>query len=120
MELHFETRELKPYAEPVSSTELLEGEIYFAVNFIDDEMLIPIMVTLVFAGRNLGPGDLGLVYFQDIDSYREGIRYHSVSEEAEAMFQVGPEDNIGDIFPYERALEQLMACSLRRKAAGLL
>ena len=120
MELHFEARELKPYAEPVSSADLREGEVYFAVNFIDDEMLIPTMETVVFAGRNLAAGDAGLVYFQDIDSYREGIRYHSVSEEAEATFQVGPENNIGHIFQYERALEQLMGCSLRRKEAGLV
>ena len=34
--MHFEGRELKPYAEPVSKSELREGETYFAVNYVDN------------------------------------------------------------------------------------
>ena len=71
--MYFEGRELSASAEPVSSTELQPGEIYFAVNFVDNEMLIPIMETLVFIGRNLEPGDIGKIYFQGIESHREGV-----------------------------------------------
>jgi hypothetical protein len=56
--VYFDGRELKPYAEPVSSNELEEDAVYFAVNYVDDEMLIPLMETLVFIGRNLEPGML--------------------------------------------------------------
>src|SRR2546429_3188156 len=73
--VHFEGRELKPYAEPVSKSELRGGETYFAVNYVDDEMLTPVMETLVFIGRNLEPEDIGQAYFQDIESFREGIAY---------------------------------------------
>jgi hypothetical protein len=113
--VHFEARELKPYAEPVSSTELREGQVYFAVNFVDDEMLIPMMETVVFVGRNLKPEDVGSVYFQDVESYGEGIRWGSPHEWAK--FQTGSENEVNHIFDYERALDVLMWCSLRRKEA---
>jgi hypothetical protein len=73
--VYFEGRELKEYAEPVLANELREGEIYFSVNYVDDDMLIPVMETVVFIGRNLEPGDVGQVYFQDVESHREGVRY---------------------------------------------
>lgn len=113
--IRFEARELKPYAEPVSSSELKEGSVYFFVNYVDDDMLIPNMETVVFVGRNLEANDIGLVYFQDIDSYRAGVRYDSTDKDESAVFQCGSET--GHVFEFEKALEQLMMCSLRRKKA---
>ncbi|SRR6266496_5634573 len=113
--MKFEARELLPYAEPISSTDLEVGTVYFAVNYVDDEMLVPIMETLVFIGRNLEPGDVGKVYFQDVESYREGVRYGSDSEDVWAKFETGSENELGHIFEYERALDVLMQCSLRRR-----
>jgi hypothetical protein len=117
--VYFDGRELKPYAEPVLSNELQEGAVYFAVNYVDDEMLIPLMETLVFIGRNLEPGDVGTVYFQDVESYREGVRYGSDSENEWAKFETGSENELGHIFHYEQALDGLMHCSLRRKELNL-
>ena len=51
--MRFEERELKSYAEPVTADLLEEGKVYFSVQFADSDMLIPIMETWVFAGRNL-------------------------------------------------------------------
>ena len=39
--MRIEERTLKPYAEPVSVERLEVGEVYFAVNFVDEEMLVP-------------------------------------------------------------------------------
>lgn len=117
--MYFNGRELKPYAEPVSSNELQEGTVYFAVNYVDDEMLIPLMETLVFIGRNLEPGDVGTVYFQDVESYREGVRYGADSQNEWAKFETGSENELGHIFHYEQALDGLMHCSLRRKETGI-
>ena len=115
--MYFEGRELTSHGNPVSSTELQEGEIYFAVNYVDDEMLIPIMRTLVFIGRDLEPKDAGQVYFQDVESYREGFRYGSEVTDEWASFESGSENELGHIFQFERALESLMCCSLRRNRA---
>jgi hypothetical protein len=43
--MRFEERELKSYAEPVTPNLLTEGEVYFSVQFADEDMLIPIMET---------------------------------------------------------------------------
>jgi hypothetical protein len=113
--MRFEARELKSYAEPVTASQLREGEIYFSVQFADESMLIPIVGTWAFAGRNLDPEDeAGSLYFHDVESYRQGVRYDSRTSD-DASFQVQTDGSIKHIFEYERALELLMACSLRRK-----
>ena len=56
------------------------GETYFAVHFLDDQMLVPELDPLVFIGRNLEPGDSGRLYFQDATSYISGIRYEESGE----------------------------------------
>lgn len=116
--MHFDGRDLKPYSEPVLNAEIQEGAVYFAITFVDQEMLIPLVETLVFIGRNLEPGDIGKVYFQDVQSYREGIPYGG-DEDDVAEFQTGSENELSHIFAYERALEVLMRCSLNRKRAGI-
>ena len=69
--MYFEGRELKEYAEPVSATELREGDVYFALNYVDCDLLVPVVETVVFIGRDLEPDDVGQVYIQDVESYRE-------------------------------------------------
>lgn len=66
-------------------------------------LLIPLIETLVFIGRNLEPGDEGTVYFQDVESYREGVRYGSESENDWAKFETGSENELGHIFDYRQA-----------------
>ena len=115
--MRFEERELKPYAEPVTASELKKGDVYFAVNYVDDKMLIPTMETLVFVGRNLDPDDVGKIYFQDIDSYLQGIRHDSASADDHIMLSCGSENETKHIFTYENALDELMKCALRRRKA---
>lgn len=117
MQLRFEERELKPYAEPVIASSLMEGEIYFSLSYVDDDMLIPTMETLVFIGNDLEGGDHGMVYFQDIHSYREGVRHASATDESYANFYKGSANEISHIFEYESFLSELMKCALRRRKA---
>jgi len=81
-------------------------------------MLIPIMEAWVFAGRKLDRNDEeeNHLYFQDVGSYREGIRYDSATDE-NSCFQIATE-NVKHIFDYEHALDLLLMCSLRRKKAS--
>lgn len=113
----FEEREMKPYSEPITKNNLRVGEIYFSVNFIDGGMTIPVMEPLVFVGFDLEPGDSGRAYFQDVDSYRRGVGYHDDPGE-QAVFYEGSENEVNHIFEYERALDVLLACSLRRRKKG--
>ncbi|MCI0349984.1 MAG: hypothetical protein L0Z53_11220 [Acidobacteriales bacterium] len=116
--MRFEARELKPYAEPVSAEQLKVGEIYFSLQFHDEEMLIPILEPFVFLSRNLIPEAPDHLVFQTVESYRQGIRYETATEENYLDFQGGTEENINHIFEYERALDGLMSCALRRRKAS--
>jgi len=115
--MRFEERELNPYSEPVSGAGLKEGSVYFSVNYVDDEMLIPTVEPFVFVGRNLDPDDAGQVYFQDVDSYLKGVRHDSAGNNEQARFWSGSEEEINHIFDYEPALDELMRCALRRRKA---
>jgi hypothetical protein len=110
--MRFEARDLKPYAEPVSPGELKRGETYFAVLFLDDNGLIPVLEPKVFIGRDLESGDGGKFYFQDYISYRHGIRFDTATSVDESNFETGVEKHV---FEYERALDVLMTCALKRK-----
>ncbi len=113
--MRFEGRELKPYGEPVSASSLKVGDVYFSIQFADRDGLLPIMETWVYVGRKLDPEDTeNRLYFQDVESYQQGVRYESATAE-NAQFQVQLEQYLNHIFEHERALEQLMACSLRRR-----
>jgi hypothetical protein len=114
----FERRELKAYAEPISVDQLNAGSIYFFVNFVDEEMLIPTIEPVVYVGRNFEPDDADQVYFQDVSSFRRGVRYDTASEGDEAVFHSGSENELGHVFEYDRALDVLLACSIRRSESA--
>jgi hypothetical protein len=111
----FEERELKLYAEPMSAADLELAATCFTVQFLDGDMSIPEMEAVVFVGRNLDAGDERTVYFQDAGSYRGVIRFESAAAEDGAVFYAQSEDEINHIFEFERALDILMNCSLRRR-----
>ena len=114
--MQFEARELKSYAEPVKSDDLQIGSTYFAVNFVDIDMLIPEFRPIVFIGRDLEADDRRKVYFQDFDSYAAGVRFNGAPEESKhAIFESGDENEVSHVFQFERGLEVLLSCSVRRQ-----
>jgi hypothetical protein len=118
--MRFEERELKPYATFVLAKDLKEGTVYFAVQYLDDKLLLPMMRPVVFIGRNLEMGDIGRFYFQDAESYRRGLRRDLPDCDTDARFESFPEGKAGDvstIYEYEHALDDLMRCALKRRKA---
>jgi hypothetical protein len=109
--MRFEERELKPYAEPVLPDQLQEGKVYFSLIFLDEDMLIPIMEPRVFIGSK-AELEGNQLYFQDFHSYQREIRFESPNADDEATFETGAGRYM---FEYERALDVLMACALRRR-----
>src|SRR5688572_12969866 len=71
----FPARDVPAYAEPVEPASLVVGAVYFAVTYVDADLLFPIVEPRVFVGRNLAPGDSENHYFQDLESYQRGVRY---------------------------------------------
>ena len=114
--MRFEARELTTFAKPIDPATLTQGEIYLSVQYADPDLLIPTLETIVFVGRNLRPNDADALYFQDVESYRRGVRVDS-GPLAETGHRICREAGIKHLFDYESALEELMKCSLRRRAA---
>lgn len=117
--VRFKGREIKAYAEPVSARGLKTNAVYFSVGFLDTELLIPSMEPLVYIGRNLTDGDSGHAYFQDYASHKRGLRFgqpQEVDTTGEGKFLRQADDALGFVFEYERALDLLLACSIRRTA----
>ena len=77
-------------------------------------MLIPTIDTVVYIDENLEPGDTDRVYFQDIDSFNAGVHYGRDVDGAHAIFQCGSRNELGHIFTFEAALNELLKCSMRR------
>jgi hypothetical protein len=107
----FDAREIPAYAEPIMPDQLKSGEVYWTVRFIDKNMLIPTSEPRVFIGRDLEAGDCGMTYFQDARSY-----FDQDSEDGEAMIVAMHESDLIYVFQFDRALDRLLECSLRRKA----
>jgi hypothetical protein len=120
--MRFEGRELGLHCEPVVAGELEDGKVYYCVSFVDRLMLIPKLQPLVFVGRGLDGDDAGRAYFQDVNSYQQGFRYDSgcKSESSDATFEKRNNSTMTDVFKYDRALDVLLRCALRRRKATAL
>jgi hypothetical protein len=117
MGMYFEGRELKPYAEPIEFDFLKEGSVYFSVTFIDEKMHIPQMEPFVVIGCGLSDTDTSDIYFQDVDSFEAGVRFNTATDADNANFLRISKNELSCIFEFDRALEVLMTCSLRRANA---
>ena len=120
----FESRELKSYGEFVKSEDLIEGRTYFRVSFLDQDGYVPEFIPLVFIGRNLQLDKPGL-YFQDAASYISGRRYKEsdkherLGQEFYGWFETYKENGCTNVCEFEKALDQLLYCSLERKKSNL-
>jgi len=114
--VRFEGRDLKPYQEYVSASALVEGETYFAVHLLDDQMLVPELRPLVFIGYDREVGDSGQLYFRDAYSFMAGVRYGWDSGDGNAEFHAVHHDT-PFVSEFEQALGALLLCSLRRQAS---
>ena len=125
--MRFEARELKPYGDFVRTPTLVEGRVYFRVSFLDQDMMIPEVVPLVFIGRHLHAEQPGL-YFQVAASYLAGERVELGSgrltegdapgtspSAGQPWCEVMQDGEFAHVYEFEPALESLLACSLRRR-----
>lgn len=103
--MRFAARELTLHSEPIQVDELHEGSVYFLLEYVDEKNLTPVVDTLEFIGPNLEAGDSGKLYFQDLCGHPE--RFGTLYAQSE--------NQLNNIFDFERAVEELMRCSLRRR-----
>jgi hypothetical protein len=110
----FEARDLKPYLDYVESADLVQGELYFALQFLDEDMLIPELRPVVFVGRDCEPGDAGVLYFRDVETYVDGVS--DGFGPGSASFDSIPEGS-PFVCEFEQVLDGLLTCSLRRSGS---
>lgn len=112
--LHFDGRDVPPYAVYAEASALMVGNTYFVLHYLDDRMSVPELKPVVFIGRDLEDDHPGHLYFQDAGSYLEGARFDSSTAGDEAEFHTVNE-NTPFVFEFERALDRLLYCSLTRR-----
>lgn len=111
-------RELPTYAEPVRATDLEVGETYFTVQYLDEDLLFPVVETLILTHRKQGEDGNTVFGSQDLRSYRAGIRQGPPDAES-AIFYSQPEKYLNHIFDYEHAVDELIRCMGRRRKQKL-
>jgi hypothetical protein len=111
----FPATELPPYGEPMSPDEMQVGRVYFALQYLGADLLVPHLYPLIFIGVDLDGDRKNMRFFQDFDSYRAGVRYGSHSGEDSVCFHLYGPDEGKHIFDYERAVRSLMRCALDRR-----
>ena len=127
--LRFPEREIPRYAVHVEPSDLVVGQIYFRLSYLDEAMSVPELVPLVFVGRDLEPAGNGShrSFFQDAASYFSGVRWgdpapkiggQTEEERFETWLQRGHFESFverdGGVHSFERALDLLLLCSLER------
>jgi hypothetical protein len=129
--LKFPEREIFRYAEHVSSADLKVGQVYFRLSYLDEGMEVPELAPLVFIGRDLDPpnDESHQLYFQDATSYLAGVRWEDPTPEItgepeeerfeswlqRGHFELFNESAGASVCEFEKALDLLLLCSLRRR-----
>ena len=118
MELRFEARILQPTAEYVKPEQLREGDTYFTVGYADPDLLFPSLEPVIFVGRDVEQLSADYIYFQDIASYRDGVRLDDANPEEEGESRGLLHRFASDtpaVMDYENAVNELLRCYLRRQ-----
>jgi hypothetical protein len=126
----FEGRVVKPHLTTVRPEDLVVGRPYFRVSFLDEDMAVPELITLIFLGRDLH-GRLPGLYFQDAASYLPGARapdemWASALEDkddvadgydwtSQRMHFAWEPPHRTTVCEFDGALEQWLSCALRRE-----
>lgn len=103
------------YAEPVAASDLREGGLYFSVTYADDGMLMPLVETMVFVGAGLDNDGENNLYFQDVESFRRGVKFNPNEDDVNADFFVCESSELNAVFSLEKAIDELHRCSQRHQ-----
>lgn len=113
--MFFPERQLKPYAKSVEPSKLQIGDVYYTVGFVDDQMLVPVMNSLVYIGKET---EMGVKFiFQDASSYFSGVDFKdNACVEKCDLFECSS-DGLAGVYSFDEALNALLRCSLRHDRA---
>lgn len=103
---------------PIQAIELVVGEIYFTVHYVDNDMLLPVMETLVYLGSSITNEFKDRLVFQDLDSYTD-LGIYPNNEEPHPTEKLNiyswATNSFKGIYNLDDVVIILKACSERRK-----
>ena len=99
--------------EPVAPSDLRKNHSYFMVTYVDEDMLVPIIQTLIYLGRNVTGQHPGFLCFQDAESFFDLGPYPQKKLGSGDLY-VCPDEGLSGIFTLEKALRSLSRCVDRR------
>jgi|GEM_PF-6062611 len=107
--------------ESVAASDLVIGQCYFQVYYVDDDMLLPVMASLVYLGQGVDPDRPDHLFFQDLDSFTDLGPYPKHDEAIQpeqvrlALFSISPDHHVNGVYDLTTALISLQNCDQRRR-----
>lgn len=97
----------------MTSAELVVGQVYFSVSYVDDACCKPIVDSLVYIGKDIGGEVSGALYFQDLESFHHaGSVIDKPNNDATVIeTEAEPPPNLFDL---RGVLDELARCAARR------
>jgi hypothetical protein len=102
-----------PYGEPVEETALRKGDFYFMVTYLDEAMLIPVVKTLAFLGKDVDRKSKGSLWFQDAESFTDRGAYPRNKKGKVDIYKC-EKSGLSNIYELDKALKSLTRCLQRR------
>jgi hypothetical protein len=107
-------RQLPDCAEPVEEHKLIVGRTYFSVQFLDEDLVIPIVEPVVYLGQSTTePTRNRRLQFQYAKSCFPAECGNALAADEVVIFSQAA-GQCRHIFEFEQALDILLRCSLRR------
>jgi hypothetical protein len=102
-------------ARPVTATELESGGLYLSVSYLDGDLLIPIVETFIFLGKDIFSEGAEGLYFQNAESYFTNGAYRVDEDRVEEQDRllVATPDNLSNMFDIANASDAMAHCAER-------
>ena len=113
----FVERTVPDYCEPVVASELELGTTYFSVTYVDGEMRVPVVETLVYLGSFVDDSKESLYRFQDAESYARKDREPPAGP-THGMYVECSADYLKSVFFLDKTIDELIRCAVRRKSGS--
>ena len=104
--------------KPVLAEDLRKGTIYLSLCYLDEQLLVPVMETLVFLGSDIFGERDGLFYFQRAESYFEHGEFVPIMIEHNERLVAAAPDGLSNIFAVPDGSDALALCAERWRQRG--
>jgi hypothetical protein len=108
--LYIKAREISDDWEPVDPGDLKVGEVYFDIGFVDENLLVPSVTTLVLTEVSNKDG-LRVFSFEEATAHYNGVPAESA--EYPVLYEYD-ENSITSIFDFNGFLDNMLLCAVRR------